>query len=85
MKDPKIYLLESGRCKLERRYDFEIQNPLNRGKVLFKETHWIPICVLEPGTLMGEEVLLYHRHHEQYKYRVTVSVIAHSVTDHFYR
>lgn len=70
--NPKLYLIESGECRLEKKYDLEIRNPLNPKEVLSREAHWLTICTVGPGTLLGEEVLEYKRNEECYDYRVTV-------------
>lgn len=70
--NPKLYLIETGECKLEKRYDVEIRNPLNTSEVVDRETHWLTICTVGPGTLIGEEILERKRNEECYDYRVTV-------------
>lgn len=71
--NPKIYLIESGTCKVQRKFDLEIRNPCNNAEIIHKERHWITLCVVGPGTLIGDETLLYPNRKEQYDYRTVVT------------
>lgn len=73
--NPKIYLIEYGSCKIQKKFELEIKNPCDKTEVIHKETHWITVCVVGPGTLIGEETLMYPKNKEQYEYRTTVALI----------
>lgn len=75
VKQPKLYLIEYGECKLEKMHKIPITNPLNKREVISTQTHWLPICTVGPGTLLGEEILEYRKSKEHYDYRVTVSYV----------
>ena len=73
VKQPKLYLIEHGECKLEKKHIVQIANPLDKKDIISSQAHWLTICTVGPGTLLGEEVLEYPKSKEQYEYRVTVT------------
>lgn len=73
VKQPKLYLIEFGECVIERKHVVKILNPLDKKDVITSKVHWIPICTVGPGTLLGEEVLDYKRSQERYDNRVRVT------------
>lgn len=70
--NPKIYLIEYGTCKIQKRFDVNIKNPGNRSEVIHTQTHWLTLCVVGPGTLLGEETLMQKNNKEHYEYRTIV-------------
>lgn len=77
MPNPKIYLVEHGSCKLQRKFEYDIKNPCNHNEVIHKQTQWLTLCVVGPGSLIGDETLCYPKNEEQYEYRVIV-ILKHS-------
>lgn len=41
--------------------------------MIHTQTHWLTVCVVGPGTLLGEETLLQSENQEKYEYRTTVT------------
>ena len=77
--NPKLYLIEHGTCKIQKKFNIEIKNPLNRDQKLHTQTHWLTLCTVGPGTLLGEETLLQENKKEQYEYRTIVYHQEHSL------
>lgn len=73
--NPKLCLIESGQCKIQKKYVVRIRNPYQKDQLIKEEVHWLTICTVGPRTLLGEEVLEYTKPHEHYDYRVTVILL----------
>lgn len=73
--NPKIYLIEYGTCKIQKKFNFEIRNPFNPDQIIHTKTYWLTLCVVGPGTLVGEETLLSKNRHAKYEYRAIVITI----------
>lgn len=74
LKRPKLYLIEYGECKLQRKHVISVKSPFHSDDILKEDVHWLTICTVGPGALLGEEILEQKRHQECYHYRVTVCI-----------
>lgn len=67
-----MYILTEGELIVEKRVDISSQDPYRKTLKLQDSIHWLAICSIGPGSLVGEELLLEENINEEYEFRTTV-------------